>query len=752
LAGFEGGRPGSGDRLDDLVPWAMKAAGMGPQGRSAKRGVRRGLAVLACLAAVGPLLAQHSEPDALKALKTAEPVKLDGVLDEPAWAKAPHISNFTQRELEENAPATERTEVAVLYSATDLYIGIWCYDREADKIIAQRMKWDFDTDSDDNFQIILDTYGDRRNAYFFAVNPNGSQADSLIQDNGRKSNSDWNGVWYAVAAKTGDGWFAEVRIPFKTLKFSPAEEQTWGVNFERDIRHKREQVRWQGWSRDASFRQVSRAGTLEGLRGLARMGSFEFRPYAVGGVEKDRDEKALATGDLGLDFAYLVNPTVKMDFTINPDFAQVESDQMIVNLTRFSISYPEKRQFFLEGKNFFDFSLGRAQPFYSRRIGSVEGHEATIIAGTRFLGKMGGTTVGAMDLQTSRTDVSNATNFSLVRLKQDIGEESSVGILAIGAAQSAHFNGTGGVDALFSTSRLFGDKNFQLGGAFAATYTSGLETPAGTAHRLFLSYPNDLVEIDASWERTGEHFNPEVGFLSRTSYQIFSTEWQFNPRPRFLPWVRRLEFKPIEIDYFIDDNTREMQSVYMEFRPLGLYLKSGDAMEFNIQRNAENLTEEFEIRDGYIIPPGRYWANRAELQIETFEGRAVVADAAVNWGGFYGGTSAEWEAGLTWKPSKNYSVSADYARTDIRLPAGAFAIDEVIGRIAWALSPRLYGSVFGQWNNDDDEILFNLRLTWIPKPGAYLYFVLNQFGDTLDRWRMNTTVAMVKFVWYFATR
>ena len=713
-----------------------------------------GLTVLACFAGARPLPAQHSPPDKCGALCITSPIKMDGVLDEPEWARAPHISNFTQRELDENAPATEQTEVAILYSRTDLYIGIWCFDKEPDKIVAQRMKWDFDTDSDDNFQIILDTYGDRRNAYFFAVNPNGSQADALIQDNGRKSNSDWNGVWYAAATKTDRGWFAEVRIPFSTLRFSPANAQTWGINFERNIRHKREQDRWQGWSRDVSLRQISRAGTLEGLRDLARMRIFEFRPYVVGGLEKDRGEKALRKGDLGLDFSYLVNPTVKMDFTVNPDFAQVESDQLIVNLTRFSISYPEKRQFFLEGKNFFDFSLGRAQPFYSRRIGSVQGQEAAIIGGARFLGKMGGTTLGIMELQTGRTDISNSTNFSLVRLKQDLGEESSVGFLAIGSAQSGHFNGTGGVDALVSTSKLFGNKNFQIGGAFAATYTSGAEDATGTAHRLFVSYPNDLVEFTGSWERVGLGFNPEVGFLSRTSYQVFSTELVVSPRPKFLPWVRQLELKPIELSYYIDDVTKEMQSVYMEFVPLALSLKSGDAFEFNIQRSAENLTEDFEIRDGYVIPAGRYWTDRASLQVETFEGRPVVAAAGFGWGEFYDGTSTEWETGLAWKPGKRFSASADYARTDIRLAAGAFAIDEVVARLNLSLNPRLYGSVFGQWNNDDDEILFNFRVTWIPKPGAYLYFVLNQFGDTLDprRWRMNTTVAMVKFVWYFDTK
>jgi hypothetical protein len=699
--------------------------------------------------------AQRSTPDTLKAVRIDSPIDLDGALDEEAWEKAPRISNFTQRELEENEPATEKTEVAVLFTKIDLYIGIWCFDTAPDRIIAQKMSWDFDYGTEDNFEIVLDTYGDRRNAYFLVINANGAQYDSLITDNGRKSNSDWNGVWYVATKRTDQGWFAEIRIPFSTLKFSSRDEQTWGINFERNIRHKREQVLWQGWSRDANLRQVNRAGTLEGLEGLTRMKVFEFRPYVIGGVEKEREEKAGRTADAGLDFNYIVNPTVKLDFTINPDFGQVESDRLIVNLTRFSISYPEKRPFFLEAQNFFDFSLGQAQPYYSRRIGISNGQETPIIGGGRFLGKMGRSTLGVMVLQTAKADAAATTNFSLIRWKQDVLEQSSFGILAIGATQKGRFNGTGGFDLLYSTSELFGDKNLEIGGAIAATYTSDSKVKNGTAHRLFVSYPNDFVEIDASWERVGQDFNPEVGFLRRTSYQLFSTEWQINPRPKFLPWVRQLEIKPIELSYYIDDITREMQSVYMEFRPLGLFLKSGDAMEFNIQRNAENLTEEFEIREGYIIPAGRYWTNRAEFQIETFEGRPVVADIAIDWGKFYDGSSTEWEAQLTWKLNRHFGMSFAYQRTDIRLPAGAFAIDEVVGRMTFSVNPRLFGSIFAQWNNDDDEVLLNFRLTWIPKPGASLYFVFNQFGDTLappGRICINKTVAMIKFVWYFNTK
>ena len=705
------------------------------------------------LCAAVPFYGQHSQPDTLKAHKTEAAINLDGVLDEADWAKAPRISNFTQRELNENQLATEKTEVAVLYSQTELYIGVWCFDSEPDKIIAQKMKWDFEYGNEDNLEIALDTYGDKRNAYLFIINPNGAQYDALVTDNSRKTNVDWNGVWYVAAKRTDQGWFAEIKIPFSTLKFSAANEQTWGINFERNIRRKREQVLWQGWSRDAMLVQVNRAGTLVGLQDLTRMRVFEFRPYTLGGAEKTVQMPATSVGSIGLDFNYLINPTVKLDFTIHPDFAQVESDQLIVNLTRFLISIPEKRQFFLEAQNFFDFPLGKARPFYSRRIGIYQGQQTPILGGARFLGKMGGTTLGIMILQTGNADEAKATNFSLVRYKQDLGEQSSIGALAIGAVQSGRFNGTGGVDALYSTSKLFGNKNFQIGGAYAVTYTSDREVASGTAQRLFFNYPNDLIELSASWERVGKDFNPEVGFLSRTSYQIYTAKWRVNPRPGFLPWVQKLQIKPIEINYYLDDMTRRMQSVYMEFRPLAVFFKSGETLEINLQRNAEDLTEDFEMRDGHIIRAGRYWTNRGEIQFDTFDGRPIVFGASINWGKFYDGSSTEWDTELTWKPSRFYSLGLSYARNDIRLPGGGFSIDEVVTRMNFSVTPKLFGSIYTQWNNDENEMRFNFRFTWIPKPGANLYFVLNQFGDTLDphgNWRLNKTVAMLKFVWYFS--
>ncbi len=709
-------------------------------------------ALALCLGVATGLLAQRGTPDTLQAQRLQTPIVLDGRLDEPAWAKATPITNFTQRELNEHQPATEKTQVVALYSQTDLYLGIWCFDGEPDKILAQKMKWDFETSVDDNFIVVIDSYGDKRNAYQFVINPNGAQYDALVMDNNRKTNVDWNGVWYVATQRTAQGWFAELRIPFSTLKFGAEEVQTWGINFERNIRRKREQVLWQGWSRDSSIVQVGRAGTLTGLKGLSRTQVLEFRPYVLMGLDDVQGSPRAGVQSAGLDMSYLVNPTVKVDLTLHPDFAQVESDDLIVNLTRFNVSTPEKRRFFLEAQNFFDFPLGRSRPFYSRRIGKYQGQDTPILAGARFLGKMNGTTLGALYMQTEATEEAPATRFSVLRYRHDLGEQSSVGILAIGAKQPGRFNGTGGVDLLYSTRHLFGDKNLQVGGAHAETYTSDRDQARGSSQRIFLAYPNDLHEVHASWERVGRDFNPEVGFLPRTGYQLTTLKWRINPRPQWLSWVQKLQFKPLDLSYYVDDQTGRMQSVYAEVRPLAIFTKGGDSLELNFQRNAEDLHEAFELRPGHLIPTGRYWTQRGELQFSTFDGRPWFGSMKVGRGSFYTGTSTEWDTKVGWKPSRYYDLGLGYKRSDIDLPGGRFAIDQLVGRLNVALNPRLYGAIFTQWNNDENQMLVNVRLTWIPKPGASLHIVLNQFGDTMDPhsvWRVKRTTAMLKFVWYF---
>ena len=712
---------------------------------------RQGLVILLFLVSAARLWGQISLPDTIRAFPLSGKITLDGRLNEPAWQSAPGIHNFTQRELHLGEPATEKTVVKILYDDKNLYIGVWCYDNDPSGIRATQLKRDFDPGTDDNFSIIIDTYGDKRNGYFFVTNPNGARLDGMVIDNGRKMNVSWDGVWNVKAKRTGQGWFAEFVIPFSTLRFKTNEQQTWGINFQRNIRRKREEDVWQGWSRDANLFQVSRAGTMTGVSGVSKTTLVELKPYAIGGYSWSGENKKKLNA--GGDVNYLITPTMKLNLTINTDFAQVESDRTQVNLTRFSLYYPEKREFFLEGKNYFDFGLGYSiQPFYSRRIGLAPDRTAIpIIAGLRLMGKAGKTSLGGMSIQTAQKDTIPTANFSVLRWKQDIGSDVTVGLIGVNRAENGRDNLVYGADVYYSNSHFRGNKNLVFGGAIAQSYTSDSlpDHKTGLTHRLFLEYPNDNLDFSAAWYRAGERFNPETGFLRRRNYQMVTADMHIKPRPKWLPWMQRLVFKPFDFNYYFDDRTKEMQSLYTEFRPLGFDTKSGEFFELNFQYRGENLTEDFHIHPGITIPKGRYWFTDWEIQAETFDGRPLYTALKVRWGGFYNGTRTEWSQELTWQPGPHFRISGDYTLNKITLPEGSFMVHEVGGRINTAINPNLFGSLFGQWNNEDKEVLVNFRVNWIPKPGTNFYFVVNQYYETANGLKVKTTTVQAKLIWRF---
>jgi hypothetical protein len=695
---------------------------------------------------------QQSLPNVIKANRIHSKIQINGGLDEPEWNLAQHITKFTQQELSEGEPATESTEVAILYDEINLYFGVWCYDSEPKKIIAKKMEWDFEDNTDDVFKLIIDTYHDKRNGYRFTINPNGAMADAIVIDNGNQTNEDWDGVWIVATQTTDEGWFAEFKIPFSTLKYQSGRNHTWGINFARIIRRKLENVRWQGWSRDAKFNQVSRAGTLTGLTGIGNIKLLEFRPYTIGGVENRPGLKSQSITDFGGDINYLITPKMKLNLTINTDFAQVESDKKQINLSRFSLSYPEKRKFFLEGKNFFDFDLGdRIRPFYSRRIGlAQDGSEVPILGGARILGKQGNSTFGGMLIQTGKKDSIKSSNYSVIRYKHDIFEESTIGIIGINMAESNHFNATYGMDFHYSTSSLFNDKNFSAGVTFVKTFTSDISRKTGNAHKVYIEYPNDFIEFGAMWEKSGHGFNPEVGFLKRDRFQLFSTELSFNPRPRFIPWIHQIEFKPLEINYYIDDKTGEMQSFDMEIQPMEVRTKTGDSFDFAIVREAENIIKDFEIQDDFIIPINTYWFTRYKAEVESYEGRPFSLGIELGWGDFYTGSCTSLESRIDWRINKHFRVSTEYEKNIISFPTGNFQTNEIGGRIRFAIHPRLFGSFFGQWNDEDEQVLINFRINWIPNPGSDFFFVFNQSIETGgSHWIVSKTTVLSKFVWRF---
>lgn len=710
------------------------------------------LLILLVLLLVPIRLLADSYPDSLRAVRIHEDIEVDGDLEESAWETHERIVQFTQRELEEGQPATERTEVVVLYDDAGLYIGVWAFDSEPEKIIAKESKRDFNWRSEDNFEIILGPFNDNRNGYLFVVNPNGAMADVLVTDEGGGFNKDWNGVWEAAVEIDEDGWFIEMEIPFSTLKFPDSDEQVWALNMERNIRRKNEQVLWQGWSRDYDLETLSQAGRLVGLKSIQSTNRWEFKPYLNVGVEKEIDESPVDKIKFGGDINFTITPKMKLNVTLNTDFSQVEADREEINLTRFSLFYPEKREFFLEGKNLFEFGLGEgAHLFYSRRIGLYERKEVPIIGGARLVGKTGNTHIGLMSIQSAESGDLSSNNFSVIRLKQEVLGQSNVGLIVTSKNGGDEQNLVYGVDANFITSKFLGDKNLAMGLAISQSFDRDQTNNDNLGYRAYLRYPNDFAEFVIYTTKIEKNYNPEIGFLRRKDYQLVYSELEVSPRPKILPFIKNFVFVPFEVQYYYSNHNRELESVKMEFRPMGFELKSGDEFEFNIQRYYDRLDEDFEIIDDVDIPASEYWFTRYELGLESFEGRSLFGEMQYSWGEFYSGTRRETEMQLGYNISRKMKLSLDWEHNVIQLDDELFSTDEIGGWFEYGFNPNLNASLFGQWNDEDDEVILNYRLNWIPNAGSYFYFVVNQELSTEggSMKLLNTTI-IAKLIWRFS--
>jgi len=709
-------------------------------------------------AAKGQDTTSNLEPTLVEGI-TALPVKnspkFDGKLDEPEWQAAQKISNFTQRELDLGQPITERTEVAILIDNEFMYIGVWCYDREPEKIIAKEMRRDFSFDLEDNFIVILDTYLDRRNGFQFVINPNGARADLQTFNNGGSSNEFWNGVWDVRTQITSEGWFAEIKIPFYTLKYRPGEEeQIWGINFERNIRRNRQQARWQGWQRNYDISDVSQAGVLKGLKELRDKRFIEVKPYGLGGVEATPGEVD-AVGDIGGDINALLGSSYRLNLTFNTDFAQVEADRQQINLTRFPLFFPELREFFLEGDDFFDFGFGgdRIIPFYSRRIGLSETRETVpIIAGARILGKEEKTTLGAMSIQTAEAAGDPSTNFTTLSWRQDVGDQSVVGAMTTNKIAEGRWHTTTGVNGRYSTARFLGKSNLDVGGAVIQTYNSdeGYDSDA-LAYRAFLSLPNDFLNVFASTQRSPAAFDPEVGLMRRRNFQESFGQIFFQPRPKNnLKWIRQFFFSPIQLTYAQYNDTKELQSFSYRVRPLGFETRSGEGFYFDVERVAEGLTEDFEIFPDVVIAQGEYWWTRYNFFFETFEARELSFTTSSSFGEFFEGSSFSGEGTVLWRATKNFNINVNYEKNIIDLPQGSFETDLIGSRVEYAIHPQAFGSMLGQWNSAQQEMNLNFRLQLIPKIGTDFFFIVNQIVDTQSgEIDVERSTVLAKLVWRF---
>jgi uncharacterized protein DUF5916/cellulose/xylan binding protein with CBM9 domain len=686
-------------------------------------------------------IAQTSEPSICHPLKIENEIEVDGVLDEECWSEAQIITNFAQRELFNGAPPTEKTQCAVVYTEEIIYIAFWCYDSEPDKIVAKEMKRDFTYWVDDNFEIIFDTFHDKQNGYVFVVNPNGAMADVQVGRDGSEFNKDWNTIWDAEVVRNDQGWFGEIAIPFSSLKFQKKAIQNWGINFERNIRRKQEQLFWQGWSIDYDFEHVSHAGTLQGLENIRGSELVELKPYVLGGLQYNTDESVDDITKIGGDANILITPRLKLQFTANTDFAQVESDRVQINLSRFAITYPEKRNFFLEGKDFFEYEINNdSRVFYSRKIGygrdsTGDNVEVPLLGGVRLIGTSGRTNIGVMSIATdSKDDIPSAVN-SIIRIRQNILEKSSVGMILTSQATDAKPNTVYGLDFNYKTSDVFENKNLQVNGMFSQSFSEG-EDSRNSAYYVNVVYPNDDISGSAGFARVQERFNPELGLMRRNNYYKYSSKLELMPRFEELSWLKKFDFELFDFDVFYTDNTNELESYDISVRPFGIITNSGDNYYANFIHNYDRVDVGFNLHStdqGTIrIDSGQYWFNRYNIGVSTFRGRRLALNSNVTYGDYYSGKLLNVYNELYLNLNAHVNLYFDYKLNYGEFDDMSFTSNNIGGRVEYSFSPKLLTSIFTQWLPNDDKVLLNVRLKWEPMPGSFLYLAYNQFVNRIQ--------------------
>jgi hypothetical protein len=678
---------------------------------------RLSLALAAFAAAAPPTRVAH-------AVRVAEPIRIDGRLDEPAWAMAVPIGPLLQVEPDENAPPSEETEVRVAEDGERLLFAIRCRDREASEIAATQIGRDSNLTVDDSVIVVLDTFADERNGFFFIVNPRGARGEGQISNNEEQLNFDWDGIWDAAARIDDEGWTAELAVPFKTLRFK-AGGTAWGLNVQRRIQRRQETSRWAAAKRDVWISNLSQAGRLEGLAEAKQGRGLDLRPYLSAAREDGTGELKL-----GGDVFKNITPNLTAALTLNTDFAETEVDTRQVNLTRFPLFYPEKRFFFLEGAGVYEVAgLGRSNselvPFYSRRIGLDAGREVPVLGGLKISGRVGRYNLGLLDVETGRQQQLGLgrQNLLAARVSRNLFRQSWVGLIAThGNPAGSGDNTLLGVDARFATSSFRGDKNLSLD-LYALHTRDEASDRADHAWGFKLDYPNDLWDIALSHKQVGDAFHPALGFVSRNGIRKTDLGVAFMPRPGRLG-IRQLFFG-LRPSYVTDLEGRVLDW-QIEIQPLELQTESGDRVEWSWVPQFERLDEPFEVRPALVVPPGDYRFDYWELELETAERRRVSFGGGMRRGGFYHGTLFAYGGELVLKPNPHVGIALGRDRYEGELPGGSFATTVLWGRLELNLSPDLGWSTLLQYDSDSRLLGVQSRLRWRIRPESDFFLVVNR--------------------------
>ena len=679
-----------------------------------------------------------------------EDIKLDGKLDESFWNSISGISDFLVQEPIEGGIPTENTVIKIAYDNKYLYIGAIFYDSDPEGIKAFKMRKDAPLNTDDRFMWILDTYLDGRNAYFFEINPRGLMGDGLLSiGQGRSLNKDWDGIWRPWTHIGDYGWSAEIRIPFHTLNFDP-KISSWGINFQRTIRRKNEEILWTGHKRNQGIFRPQDAGLLIGLENISQGLGLELVGYGkaeASKVEKDLGEGYIKNGniDAGLDINYNITPGLKASLTLNTDFAETEVDDRQINLTRFPIRFPEKRDFFLEGANIFRFAPSSGvYPYFSRRIGLQSGNPVPISFGGRFIGKIGKVEVAAQQVRTKKTDFIDSEDFSVIRVKQNFLKESSIGILYT----RRHTNkgkdfvpplpdrNTLGVDLSLNTSTFLKNQNLQFQ-AFAILHNpNSLDNTDKnvwdrSARGLRFNFPNDPWSGSLSYREFGVFYDPAVGFSRRNSFRRVEPRIRFSPILEKSPIIRELQWE-LSFENLMSLGWKKLTQ-NIRLTPLSIRFESGDEISYQFIRNFERLEYNFNILgdNSIIIPIGNYTNWSHQIEIETANHRKIVYELELISEGFWSGKRTEYQNNLTIRPLEGINLSFGYIYSKVNLKEGNFKTNLIRILGDFDFSPFISFSSNVQYDDISKQIGMNNRFKYTLTPGSDIYFVYNHnwIGD-----------------------
>lgn len=658
-------------------------------------------------------------------------ISIDGILDESEWAAAPSIGEILQREPHPGERPSEQTEVKLLYDHANLYIGVMCYDSEPTRIVATQMARDADLSVDDRIEILIDSFHDRHNAFYFSTNPLGALVDGLLIEN-RTLNLDWNAIWLVRTHRSDRGWSAEFAIPFKSIGFK-AGEGVWGFNFSRTIKRKIEEDRWASPRLDVRFFQVSEAGEIAGFSEIGQGRGLDVRPFvaskAIHNVDAGNDFNAKA----GVDIFYNITPSLKWTTTFNTDFAETEVDNRQINLTRFPLFFPEKRAFFLENAGVFAFSNTSPEiiPFFSRTIGLLNGSEVPLRAGTKLTGKAGPYSLGILAIRTGEADFTDgssiaAKNLLVARVKRDLFKQSYIGgIFTDGNPASPASNRTFGGDLHLFTSRFMSkDQNFGIdvfGLKSANEGVAGKDTSYGFGAR----YPNDLWDIGINWWHIGKNFGPALGFVPRSDVDKLAIAAEFDPRPKNFLNVRQM-FHEFRYTRFTRLDKGRVESWRVFTAPINYELNSGEHIEFNYAPQFERLFEPFEISPGIVLPPGGYRFTRWRFEINTASKHRWKFDNAWWFGSYWSGHAHQLATSFQYKAAPHLLTSVGMDQTFARLKEGNFVARIFTARVDYSVSPFLTFFNLMQFDNESRNLGWQSRVRWIIKPGNEVFIVFNQ--------------------------